>query len=323
MRRRLALSSLLLLLAAPALGNDAAVETAAGGLRLTSERSVKMLSERLSISPSLVRVDYVFRNTTGAAVTSEVGFPVPPMTWTFDDTGGPRGFDDFHAWLDGVPANLTKEARAFVGSREVTDDLRRARIGIETFGKFDPSAKDPASADDIQRVPTAVKERLATLGALRRPTRKDHPGLYEPAWEARVTYHWTQTFPPGKDLHVHHEYKPVIGFAMTRVDELVKRHPGACVDEGTRREIDTRVAAMTPRENGYLRARWVKYILTTANTWQTPIGDFELTVERPKGSLVSFCWDGPVEKGGADRFIARKKFFVPARELEVLFLSFP
>ncbi|HEY6373419.1 MAG TPA: DUF4424 family protein [Candidatus Sulfotelmatobacter sp.] len=48
---------------------------------------------------------------------------------------------------------------------------------------------------------------------------------------------------------------------------------------------------------------YVDFILTTANTWKTPIEDFTLIVERPHwknnrgesdlGDYVSFCWDGP------------------------------
>lgn len=281
-----------------------------------------MEKERLFISPRLVRVDYVFRNTGKEPVTSEVGFPIPPMTWQGDDPGGPRGFADFRAWVDQTPAPVSKEVRAFVKDRDVTDTLWRAGVAIEEFGKFDPFAANPRSVDQIQKLPKVTLEELVRLGALERPPKDDPVALFTPAWEARVTFHWTQAFPPGVDVRIHHEYKPVTGFATVRPEELAKAHPDACVDEGTLREVERRVKAMKAEKNRYFYTRWVKYILTTANTWQTPIGDFELTVERPKGTLASICWDGPVEKAGADRFIARRKGFVPQKELEVLFLSF-
>jgi hypothetical protein len=81
---------------------------------------------------------------------------------------------------------------------------------------------------------------------------------------------------------------------------------------------------------------YVDFILTTANTWKTPIEDFTLIVNRPDaaksiasnptsstkwdGSLVSFCWDGPVEKTDANHFTAHATNFVPTKELRIGFL---
>lgn len=67
--------------------------------------------------------------------------------------------------------------------------------------------------------------------------------------------------------------------------------------------------------------QWVKYILTTANTWKGPIGDFELTVERDPGELLTFCWDGPVSKVGPHRFRARAMDFRPTKELTLYFVK--
>ena len=52
-----------------------------------------------------------------------------------------------------------------------------------------------------------------------------------------------------------------------------------------------------------------------------PIPDFELKIQRPPGTLVTFCWDGPVVKTGPNTFLARKKAFVPTRELTVYFIE--
>jgi hypothetical protein len=79
----------------------------------------------------------------------------------------------------------------------------------------------------------------------------------------------------------------------------------------------------------YVEAAWVDYVLTTANTWKTPIKDFELIVERPKNPkafaqerwMVCFCWDGPVKLLDADHFAAWSTNFVPKRELHVAFFG--
>lgn len=77
------------------------------------------------------------------------------------------------------------------------------------------------------------------------------------------------------------------------------------------------------KHTAWLLMRWVNYILRTANNWQRPIRDFELTVERPEGWFTSFCWDGPVEKISPTTFRARAKDFVPQRDLAVYFFEPP
>ena len=75
---------------------------------------------------------------------------------------------------------------------------------------------------------------------------------------------------------------------------------------------------------------WVNYILTTANSWTTPIKDFTLVIDRTKGSAtasfgtryVSLCWDGPINRLDADHLVAHKANFVPKKELSVAFISF-
>jgi hypothetical protein len=80
-----------------------------------------------------------------------------------------------------------------------------------------------------------------------------------------------------------------------------------------------------------LETVWVDYILTTANSWKTPIKDFTLIIDRRKDSqriggaalqYVSLCWDGPIQKLDADHFLAHKTNFVPKKELRVTFFSF-
>ena len=75
---------------------------------------------------------------------------------------------------------------------------------------------------------------------------------------------------------------------------------------------------------------YVDFILTTANTWKTPIEDFTLTVERPHlkdpnhpsfANYVSFCWDGPITKIDADHFSAHAVNFVPKKELSIGFFD--
>lgn len=73
---------------------------------------------------------------------------------------------------------------------------------------------------------------------------------------------------------------------------------------------------------GMIDTLWVDYILTTANTWKTPIKDFELVIEKSAPQdYVSFCWDGKVEQLDTHRLVARVRNFVPKRELKVTFFQ--
>ena len=139
-----------------AYANDSAVETSAGGLRLSKVHSVLMEKERLFISRELVRVEYVFRNTTAKPVISEIAFPIPTFSYAFDDPGGRRDFSDFKAWINGKSIKVDKEVRAYVKGRDVTADLRRAMITIEAFGDFDPSDDN----NEIARLKPGIRSQL-------------------------------------------------------------------------------------------------------------------------------------------------------------------
>jgi len=118
---------------------------------------------------------------------------------------------------------------------------------------------------------------------------------------------------------------------LTYLDD---RLSSACIEPSLARAIAARINARkadpkaVQNYNVYVGATWVDYILTTANSWKTPIGDFELTVEKPASNnssgapvLTSFCWEGPVEKLDATHFVARAHDFVPKDELHVFFFD--
>jgi len=286
--------------------NDSAVETAAGGLKLRKEQSVLMKKERLYISENIVRVEYEFLNTSKNTVVSEVAFPIPPVAFAFDDPGGRRDFPDFKAWINDVPMQVEKEVRAFVKNREVTEALRKAKLPIETFGDFEPSEQQ----NPIAKLKPEVRETLVKAGALQR-----EGDDYWPEWEVHVKYHWRQEFTPGTIVRIKHEYVPVAGFGGSVIKHFKDNFKDSCIDPTTYSELKRQVG------DNFFTTTWVSYILTTANTWQTPIEDFELVVEGKQGDLLSFCWDGPVEKIGPAKVRAKLRNFIPKGELKVYFLS--
>jgi hypothetical protein len=123
----------------------------------------------------------------------------------------------------------------------------------------------------------------------------------------------------------------VIGFEGFESGEIAEKLKDACIEPS----LPTKLAHVIAQnlESGkrvpgdiYINVSWVKYILTTANTWKTPIKDFELVVDRSSAGdnrpyVVSFCWDGSVQPVDAKRFSAKKLNFVPDKELTIYFLS--
>src|SRR5437667_158345 len=108
------------------------------------------------------------------------------------------------------------------------------------------------------------------------------------------------------------------------------REKRCCMEPALQQTLIGAARREKKEESGYIPSEWVDYVLTTANTWKTPIKDFELIVERPRpkpGSpergqwFVSFCWDGAVTRLDADHFSGRLINFVPKRELHVVFFG--
>jgi uncharacterized protein DUF4424 len=223
-------------------------------------------------------------------------------------------------------------------------------VDVAGFGRFFWDPKDNPTSRDIQGLSSSQQKDLAHLGLI------DSEINNLPNWRVVKTYHWRQTFPSRKTIQVRHEYKPVLGLGRTfgeglsGADQALGPHSvlsdqshgeevpeiedvkvsDACVDPPLLKLL--MAAANRKDREGYFRdfyAYWVDYILTTANTWKTPIKDFELVIERPKPAIptsrvyVSLCWDGKIEQKDADHFVAKKLNFIPTKELRVMFFEVP
>jgi hypothetical protein len=300
-------------------GNDALAEFAAGGIQLRHETRISMEEERLAISLGGVTVEYKFLNSAGQDITTEVAFPIPP--YAYDPSAlQPRYpyFTDFRVWADGQEVKYQTEVRAKLGDADFTDLLRKLGIDIETFGHSVPDV----DSSQIRILPKSAKEKLVRLGLI--------DAAESPRWSVHKIYFWRQRFPAHKILNVRHEYGPIVGYYQippgpSELEEFVKE---SCLPPS----LETKLSATANRmfKEGSIHAlgqeQVVKYILTTANTWRTPIKDFQLVVERPETTapektFVSFCWDGEVQRLDKDHFIARRADFVPARELVVYYLQ--
>jgi len=318
--------------------NDSAASTSAGGIRLVREAHVSMETERLTISEKKVTVEYEFLNTTDADITTEVAFPVPPFELALMDAGGPRGFEDFRLWIDGKQVQYETDARATLNGVDYTSLLHNLGVDVSSFGHLDDHDLDKPVALDIQKLSRLAQARLKWIGLIDRDDKL-------PCWSVAKTYYWKQTFPAHKQVHVRHEYGPVIGFALfnardmdpayrkqrtaaVKKDEngiwdydvsLAKQIDSACIDPGLQKTLTS-----ATQKHGYVSMAWIDYILTTANSWKTPIKDFEMVLEKFKSkdgdsSYLSLCWDGPIERVDPEHFKIKVSNFVPSKDLHVAY----
>jgi hypothetical protein len=260
---------------------------------------------------------------------------VPPYQQDFD-AGGPKGVDDFKVWVDGRSVAYQVDSKAILNGVDYSGLLRKLGVDVASFGQFtDTDSKRGPYSPEIEKLPRSQRDELARIGLVRR-----EDGF--PEWSAVKMYHWQQVFPAGKTLHVRHEYTPIAGFALLapevtfpipkaeRTAEFATAIRESCIDAPLQKTL-TLSARNGSQSGGYIETIWIDYILTTANTWKTPIKNFELIVERPKPTgkwyapvrrwLVSLCWDGPMGQLDADHFVARAANFVPKKELHVAFFG--
>ena len=310
----------------PLPANDSAAESAAGGIQLRRESRISMEKERLTISLKKVTVEYEFLNTTDRDLTTEIAFPLPLYQFTPEDAGGIREFSDFRVWVDDHEVKYQTEVRAKLRSTDYTNLLRGHGIEIGTFGNF-PIPDYDASKSQIGAIPKSAQQNLISLGLT------DKDGW--PHWSVSKTYHWTQLFPSHRILKVRHEYAPGIGFQPEEIDNIRSDFKDVCIAPDLQAKLTAFKAHELQRgrqlypvfteSNVIVEMQWVKYILTTANTWKTPIKGFELVVEEPEGDQavqflgVGMCWDGEVRRVDKRHLMAKMANFVPTRELAVYY----
>jgi len=307
--------------------DDSAVSVAAGGIRLSKEARISMEKEVLKISDKTVAVDFDFLNESDSDVTTEVGFPIPPYeNGEWGEPGLRRDFSDFRVWIDGREIKYQTDVRAKLDGKDYTDLLRK--LGFEIDFALNDDNDDLATRLEgtFASLSASDQSRLVSLGLVK-PGRGDH--YFE--WAVYKEYHWRQTFPEHRMVHIRHEYTPEVGYEQIEVGKIQADLKNSCIDDGLERALKANVdhrSESEPKGFGQLVfPEWVDYILTSANTWKTPIKSFELVVERPKPDknhqhcFVSFCWDGKIEQRDADHFVAHISNFVPKHELRIYFLS--
>ena len=309
----------------PGRANDSAAELDAGGLVLVKDPEIGLLREDLRIGLDRISVRYVFRNRSASPRTVRVAFPLPPIdgaelslsAQNLPDEAS-ANFVGFTVTVDGVPLAPHLEERAFLGTHEVGDLLRKHALPLN------PMRRD-ALAEALARLTPTARAELVTAKLI--PEAAD---MGEGLWRSEAKFHWEQVFPAGRDLVIEHAYRPVKGSLLIGRSDLDDRAFRAryCLDDagvGGLRRLLAGAGAKTAGAGGgpdaLVHAAVVPYIVTTARNWAGTIGTFALTVDKgsPK-TLVSLCRKGIV-KTGPTTFGFTATDFVPDADLRVLYVS--
>jgi hypothetical protein len=325
-----ALETALALMAAGAAGaNDSTAGLAAGGLVLTKNTDIEMRSEKLYISDKQIRVDYQFLNTAPKDVTVTVAFPMPDITVeSMDDNISVPNPDSpnilgFSTLVGGKPVAAQVEQKVISKGVDRTALLKSLGAPLSPFSE--------ATGKYLERLPQATKDQLVKLGLAMTYDEEDHGKTIwhmEPTWTLKTTYFWTQTFPAGQVLTVHHEYTPSVGSSAGNLwgekdaassEGYAARKAKYCVDDtflaGARRPVAPGKDVLA-----YQDEERIDYVLVSGANWRAPIGDFQMIIDKGAADrLISFCGDG-VSKISPTQFEIHHTNFTPTKDVAVLIL---
>jgi hypothetical protein len=297
--------------------NDSSAEMGAGGIELVRNDWVRMAKEDLYLSPSEVRVDYIFENSAEEPHDYLVAFPMPdirPIDYLEGDLGIPNresdNFLNFTVTADGKPVTPSLEIRALSYGIDITDELKSLGLPLSPFS-------DQAQAL-IAKLPEATRTSLGARGIINGEYGATD-ALY-PSWTLRSTYYWMQNFPAKGKVAISHTYTPAVGssfFSPQTAGDTGERED-FCIDAATETGI---AKAIKAAGQDYVIAHRLSYILITANNWAETIGDFHLVIDKKdQANFVSTCLDG-LKKIAPTQFELRKTDFTPDNDLKILFLE--
>jgi hypothetical protein len=320
-------------------GNEMPLEgSPASGLVVRNEKDIQIEREELSIRRTRIEVSYVFKNDTDNNIVTEVGFPIPPHQLDSSGIITYPIYDDLKIEVDGLPIHRGEITHAIADGKDVTTVLERLNISIKDFGKnssqkkgfywFGPYFNSLGKNEQKELIDSGLAKIDLASEAFRGEKR-----FYYPAWSVETTYHWTQAFPAKSKTSTKITYTPnpsqSSNFDVER--ELISGRKTADLHKADPAELfclNDELVKWEKARDSRLEADSVDYILTTANHWKKPIGEFNLVIESDPttryNERASTCFESErLHKIDETRYEATIKDFVPKGEISVFFLSYP
>ena len=306
----------------PAVANDTLATLGAGGLVPLRSAAISMEREDLEISTSQIRIRYRFRNHSNRDVSAVVAFPLPELEGgavehvPMNLPSHKNNFVDFEVRVAGKILDAQTDIRAFHDGREITAQLRAAGLPLSVIDNSFESA--------VQKLTVAQRKQFEKDELIVTDDASGSPLRYWANWNTRVQFYWTQRFPAKSVVEVEHRYRPVVGGAyMTATDTGAERIRPYCggADALTKVGLTKQHHPVAGPDQPALFERRIQYILTTANNWSGPIGDFHLTVvTADPDDIVLTCFPG-LKQTSPTRYELQRTGFHPERDLDLLILT--
>ncbi|MEO6395132.1 MAG: DUF4424 family protein [Devosia sp.] len=313
----------LLPLPLPALGNGAISEFPAGGVQFLQSADIAIEREDLYLSLEQVRVHYDYRSDAAGTQHVTIGFPMPavPIDGGPDQLGGainidagdPLNYMLFKASVNGVPVETTLHEYAWFKGENITEELNKA--GVPLYLPYDETNERLAGVDQKTIADMIARGLIVPTGL---------GDLGGPLWQYQAVYEWEQDFAPGI-TQVDISYVPLTGYPGDIFDYYeVDPDRVYCVDDGVRAVINDYRGRGVAYE-----VQTLSYILTTAQYWKGPIGEFNLTVQKEQpdpvngiaGTVLAFCGMRDAVETEKD-FRLSQRDFAPKNDISVVWYAF-
>lgn len=312
--------------AQPMHANDSMAGMGLGGLEFIRSEQVALREQFLHITRDRVRVRYVFRNESARAVDALVAFPLPSMGYGNDINYVPLPYVDspnyvgFRTWIAGVEIDPNVESRAVLLGIDVTERLRELGVSLVPYG-YQRVEAIAALPDSTRR---ALREEFLIDSNIHR--------LNTPLWTLETSFWRRQSFEPGVDVVVEHEYTPIRGGSVASpVGNTPQLYSGEEVEQARARYcVEDEMEAMMHRlaqdrdhDLDYQPINYssseVEYLLMPGGNWRGPIGHFRLVVEAPHPQDFVFMCEERAERVAPNRIEINEENFYPWRDLDILF----
>lgn len=336
---------LLLLFVSPTWADDSIEASSTGNIVFEKVPQLIMEDETLTINKSKgeglgtaqfsIDVDFHFKNTSSEDITRKIAFVLPPIlcredmrsSWTGLDADNPNQpskheLKDFTVVVNGESKSFTKRTEALIDKRNITELLNKHNIPLNPC-KIQVTAEgkpDPRYSKELE------KNHLLT-------------SANEPEWSEHIYFEWTQTFPAGKTINIHHHYSTPSGGSVVAPrslkelnetltqnnssqqpiwnkspDTLATTHPSLVKTDGTSKRF-------------CVMPEWVRYQLTTGANWNGGIRNFKLIIKDDADApfaINKFYKDKNAQVSiDKNTMTFTMKDFVPTENLHIQFLSLP
>jgi len=322
----------MVLVAGQAAAQESSTELPLGGLSLVfpgDPGALVVQSTQMQVTPDRVTIRYTVQNAGPAPADAKLVLALPRLDFSDPDVQWaipgiePTNFVDATVKVDGRPLRLAASQAADLNGRNVTADLRRAKISLVPVGTFQ---------NEIQALQPKALETLAGSGIIQQAgTSPDGAPLYFPTWTVDTVLSAPVKLPSDKPTALELSYRTSVGVSRDTVlrkglrdranlagpfDALKRTY---CIDGVTLAGID-KLSAAGEANGAQIEERRIRIQLQplVANR---PTGSLKLSVDKGRPDrITSFCSQG-VKKTGPTTFQSEARDVTDALDFRILLVG--